>query len=49
MVLNTVPIAASGNIHTLIDLYSYTGSGRYLEPIPDALRWLESTRLQNGK
>jgi rhamnogalacturonyl hydrolase YesR len=37
------------NIHTLIDLYSYTGSGRYLEPIPDALRWLESTRLQNGK
>ncbi len=37
------------NIQTLIDLYSYTANGRYLEPIPDALRWLESTRLQNGK
>jgi len=37
------------NIQTLIDLYLYTAEERYLEPIPDALRWLESTRMQNGK
>ena len=37
------------NLNSLIDLYLYTGSGKYLEPIPDALRWLDDCRLPNGK
>jgi hypothetical protein len=36
------------NIHTLIDLYVFTGNRQYLEPIPDAIRWLEEIRLDNG-
>ncbi len=37
------------NLNTLIDLYLFTERSEYLEPIPDALRWLEEIRLPNGK
>lgn len=37
------------NINSLIDLYEHTGLENYLEPIPDALRWLKESRLPNGK
>ena len=37
------------NINSLIDLYLYTNSNEYLEPIPDALRWLNEIQLENGK
>jgi len=35
-------------INSLIDIYLYTGSRRYLEPIPDALRWLKETKRPEG-
>ena len=35
-------------IGILCDLYEVTGEERYLEPIPDALGWLESTRIGDG-
>ena len=37
------------NINTLIDLYLFSHRGEYLEPIPDAIRWLDEIRLPNGK
>lgn len=43
------PSASVHNIHSLIDLYEYTGRGQYLEPIPDAIRWLKDSRMPNGK
>ena len=43
------PLVTVRNISTLVDLYLYTGDGRYLEPIPDALTWLDDTQLPNGK
>lgn len=43
------PLVTVRNINTLIDLYLYTGDGRYLEPIPDALNWLDDIQLPNGK
>jgi hypothetical protein len=43
------PSASLNNIHSLIDLYELTGEGKYLEPIPDALRWIKSSQLPNGK
>lgn len=43
------PSASVHNIHSLIDLYLHTGQRTLLEPIPDALRWLWSSRLPNGK
>jgi hypothetical protein len=43
------PSASLRNIHTLIDLYEHTGEERYLEPIPDAIRWLKASRMPNGK
>jgi hypothetical protein len=36
-------------IDTLIELYLALGDTTLLEPIPDALRWLNETRLPNGK
>jgi len=36
-------------IDTLIDLYLALGDATLLEPIPDALRWLNEIRLHNGK
>ena len=43
------PSASVHNIHSLIDLYLHTGQGKFLEPIPDAIRWLKTSRLPNGK
>lgn len=43
------PSASVNNINSLIDLFEYTGSRQYLEPIPDALKWLKESRLPNGK
>ena len=43
------PLVTVNNIISLIDLYLYTFDGSYLEPIPDAIRWLEDIRLPNGK
>ena len=42
------PAATIRNIETLIDLYLALGDATLLEPIPDALRWLQDVRLQNG-
>jgi hypothetical protein len=43
------PSASLNNIHSLIDLYLHTGQGEFLEPIPDAIRWLKASRMPNGK
>ena len=43
------PSATIHNINSLIDLYLHTGKGKYLEPVPDAIRWLKSSQLPNGK
>lgn len=43
------PSVTLHNVHSLLDLYRYTGNDSYLEPIPDALRWLRDIRLKNGK
>lgn len=43
------PAVTVNNINSLIDLYEHTGRHEYLEPIPDALRWLEQSQLPNGK
>jgi hypothetical protein len=43
------PSVTLNNIHSLIDLYQHTGREEYLEPIPDAIRWLKASRLPNGK
>jgi len=43
------PSASVNNIHSLIDLYQHTSQEQYLEPIPDAIRWLKASRLPNGK
>jgi hypothetical protein len=43
------PSASIHNINSLIDLYEHTGSGSYLEPIPDAIKWLKESQLPNGK
>jgi hypothetical protein len=36
------------NIRTLIDLYVYSGEERYLQPIEEAVDWLEDSRLEDG-
>jgi len=43
------PSASLKNIHSLIDLYLHTDQGKFLEPIPDAIRWLKASRMPNGK
>jgi hypothetical protein len=43
------PSASVHNIHSLLDLYLHTHQSKYLEPIPDAIRWLKASRLPNGK
>ena len=43
------PSVTIKNIHSLVDLYLVLGNGTLLEPIPDALRWLNDIRLENGK
>lgn len=42
------PSASLHNIHSLIDLYIHTGQDKFLEPIPDAIRWLKASRMPNG-
>ncbi len=42
------PSVTIRNVGTLIDLYLVLGQGTLLEPIPDALRWLNDIRLENG-
>ncbi len=37
------------NIHTLIDLYLYTQDKKYLEPIPEAIAWLETSKMDSGR
>ena len=39
--------ATGRNIKTLVDLYLYTKSDKYLNPIPDAINWLESSMIGN--
>jgi len=43
------PAVTVNNINSLIDLYLHTKRSVYLEPIPDALRWLKASQLPNGK
>jgi hypothetical protein len=43
------PSATLHNVHSLIDLYTHTGNHLFLEPIPDALRWVRESKLPNGK
>ena len=43
------PSASVHNINSLIDLFEHTGQNKFLEPIPDAVRWLKDSRLPNGK
>ena len=43
------PAVTVRNIGSLVDLYLALGDQTLLEPIPDALRWLEQVRLPNGK
>jgi len=43
------PLVTIRNINTLIDLYLYSRQAVLLEPVPDALRWLQEVRLPNGK
>lgn len=43
------PAVTVKNIDTLIDLFLVLGDATLLEPIPDALRWLNDIQLENGK
>ncbi|MEZ5038451.1 MAG: pectate lyase [Saprospiraceae bacterium] len=43
------PSASIHNLQSLMDLFLHTGKAVFLEPIPDALRWLKASRLPNGK
>ena len=42
------PQVTVNNIDTLMDLAVYLNNREYLEPIHDALRWLDDTQLENG-
>jgi hypothetical protein len=42
------PSASIHNINSLIDLFEHTGYKTYLEPVPDALKWLKESQLPNG-
>ncbi|HBE42862.1 MAG TPA: hypothetical protein DDW27_16990 [Bacteroidales bacterium] len=43
------PSASLNNINSLIELFLHTGREELLEPVPDAIRWLKTSRLPNGK
>lgn len=43
------PLVTVHNLNTLMDLYLFNKDRKYLEPIPDAIRWLKDSRLPNGK
>jgi len=42
------PLVTIQNVQVLMDLFAQFGNEDYLEPIPDALDWLEESRLPNG-
>ena len=42
------PAVTLNNINTLIDLYLALGNKTILEPIPDALRWMNESKMENG-
>ena len=42
------PQVTINNMNTLMDLAVYLNNRDYLEPIHDALRWLDDTQLENG-
>jgi len=42
-------LATFGCLESLLELYLHTGSPKYLDPVPDALRWLRDSRLANGR
>lgn len=43
------PAVTVKNINTLIDLYLVLSDESLLDPIPDAIRWLNEIRMENGK
>lgn len=43
-----LPRATYGNAMMLIQFYEYTGDRKFIARIPDAIRWLEKTRLPAG-
>lgn len=43
------PMVTIRNINTLMDIYLLTEDDYYLEPIPDAVRWMNDSKLPNGK
>ena len=43
------PAVTVKNIQTLIDLYLVLNDKTMLEPVPDAIRWLNEIRMENGK
>jgi len=42
-------LATFGCVRSLIELYLHTGLEKYLDPVPDSLRWLRESRLANGQ
>ncbi|MFT2007310.1 pectate lyase [Pontibacter sp. 13R65] len=40
-----LPTTTYGNVMLLLRFYEYTGESKYLTRIPDAIEWLEKTRL----
>lgn len=42
------PLVTIQNVQLLMDLFVLLEDDDYLEPIPDAIAWVESTRLPNG-
>ncbi|MBI3795365.1 MAG: pectic acid lyase [Deltaproteobacteria bacterium] len=45
-----VASAESGDVvHTLLDLYLYSGDEKYLTPIPSAVAWFQRSRLPDGR
>lgn len=42
------PAVTSRNIRTLVQLYARTGVQRFLEPIPEAVEWLDSCRIEEN-
>jgi len=43
------PLVTLHNVNTLMDIYLVTKNKTLLEPIQDALDWVRSTKLSNGK
>ncbi len=39
----------AGNMRTLMELFRATRDEKYLKPIPAAIKWLQASKLENGK